>query len=247
MTSDGAITRLWPDPDGEPLDRAALAALYGRTEQPSLRVNFVTGIDGAVELEGHSAGLSSEPDKQVFSVLRMLCDALVVGAGTLRQENYGAVRLDEHRRAWRRAHGLAEHPVLVVVSRSLNLDPAQGAFADAPVRPLVLTDRRAVAPAGLDEVADVIRAGATGIDFAAAVGELHRRGLRQLLCEGGPHLFGSLTAADVVDEVCLTVSPLLTGPGAGRITAGPTCPPRGMVLRHVLAAQSALLLRYARD
>jgi riboflavin biosynthesis pyrimidine reductase len=244
MSDQVPIVRLWPDPSDEPLDLDGLAALYGRPTEPSLRMNFVTSIDGAVEIQGHSAGLSGEPDKRVFGVLRMLCDALLVGAGTLRQEQYDAVRLDERRRAWRRAHGLAEYPTLVVVSQSLDLDPRQGAFANAPVRPLVLTDSREPVPDGLAAVAEVIRMGEAGVDFARALPELRRRGLRHLLCEGGPHLFGSLTAAGVVDEMCLTVSPLLAGPGAGRITAGPPSPPRGMTLRHVLAAGDMLLLRY---
>lgn len=244
MSDQVPIVRLWPDPSDEPLDFDRLAALYGRPAEPSLRMNFVTSIDGAVEIQGHSEGLSGEPDKRVFGVLRMLCDALLVGAGTLRQEQYDAVRLDERRRAWRRANGLAEYPTLVVVSQSLDLDPRQGAFSNAPVRPLVLTSSQEPVPDGLAAVAEVIRMGEDGVDFATALPELRRRGLRHLLCEGGPHLFGSLTAAGVVDEMCLTVSPLLTGPGAGRITAGPPSPPRGMTLRHVLAAGDMLLLRY---
>jgi riboflavin biosynthesis pyrimidine reductase len=247
MTAEPAITRLWPGPGGVPLDDRDLADLYRRGGRPSLRVNFVSSVDGAVALEGYSAGLSGAADKRVFGILRMLCDALVVGAGTLRHEGYGAVRLDERRRAWRRRHGLPEFPTLVVVSGSLDLDPAQAAFAEAPVRPLVLTHRAATAPAGLAAVAEVLRVGERAVDLPAALAELRRRGHRQLLCEGGPCLFGSLTAADLVDEVCLTMSPLLAGPGAGRITAGPPSPPRGMAVRHVLAAaDGALLLRYAR-
>ncbi|HEX5543090.1 MAG TPA: pyrimidine reductase family protein [Micromonospora sp.] len=229
------------------MDTEALIKLYDRTEDPSLRVNFVTSIDGAVELDGYSAGLSNEPDKRVFGMLRMLCDALVVGAGTLRQEQYRALRLDERRRAWRREQGLAEFPTLVVVSRSLDLDPAQAAFADAPVRPLVLTHTAASVPAELAKVTDVIRAGDTDVDLRLALAELRARGYRQLLSEGGPYLFGSLTSADLVDEVCLTVSPLLAGAGAGRITAGPPSAPRHLPLRHVLAAEGMLMLRYGRD
>lgn len=247
MSTQPTIRRVWPAPVDGPLDDERLADLYGRPGPAHLRVNFVTGLDGAVELDGHSAGLSGEPDKRVFGVLRMLCDALVVGAGTLRQEQYNALRLDERRRAWRRAHGLAEYPTLVVVSRSLTLDPAQAAFTDAPVRPLVLTSERANAPAGLTDVADLLRHGTDKVDLAGGLAALHARGLRHLLCEGGPHLFGALTAAGLVDELCLTVSPLLTGPGAGRITAGPSCPPLGMTLRHVLAADDgALILRHTR-
>ncbi|WDZ87670.1 pyrimidine reductase family protein [Micromonospora cathayae] len=242
------IHRAWPGPTSGPLDDAALTALYRRHDRPRLRVNFVTSIDGAVTVDGYSAGLSGEPDKRVFGVLRMLCDALVVAAGTLRHEGYRAVRLDPARRAWRREHGLAEYPTLVVVSGSLRLDPAQAAFADAPVRPVVLTRADATAPAGLAEVADLVRCGDDRVDLAAGLAELRRRGLGQLLCEGGPRLFGALTTAGLVDEVCLTVAPLLAGPGADRITAGPVGPPRDLPLRHVLtAADGVLMLRHARD
>ncbi|RLP95313.1 pyrimidine reductase family protein [Micromonospora sp. BL4] len=247
MTVGIPIRRLWPEPSDLPLDDATLTALYGRADQPRLRVNFVASLDGAVTVDGYSAGLSGEPDKRVFSLLRMLCDALVVAAGTLRHEGYRAVRLDERRRAWRREHGLAEYPTLVVVSGSLDLDPAQAAFADAPVRPVVLTHAGVDPPPGLADVADVLRCGTDRVDLAAGLDELHRRGLTQLLCEGGPHLLGALTAADLVDELCLTVAPLLAGPGPGRITAGDATPPRQLPLRHVLAADDGvLLLRHAR-
>lgn len=247
MTVGIPIRRLWPDPSVEPLDDAALTALYGRADQPRLRVNFVSSLDGAVTVDGFSAGLSGEPDKRVFGLLRMVCDALVVAAGTLRHEGYRAVRLDEGRRAWRRANGLAAYPTLVVVSGTLDLDPAQAAFADAPVRPIVLTHSDAEPPPGLTDVADVLRCGTGRVDLAAALAELHGRGLTQLLCEGGPRLLGALTAADLVDELCLTVAPLLAGPGPGRITAGDATPARPLPLRHVLAADDGvLLLRHAR-
>ncbi|MFD0818469.1 dihydrofolate reductase family protein, partial [Micromonospora zhanjiangensis] len=159
MSAVGTIRRLWPDPDTEPADTAALARLYGRADRPRVRMNFVTSVDGAVEVDGYSAGLSGPADKQVFGVLRMLCDALMVGAGTLRQEGYGAIRLDPDRRAWRRDHGLAETPTVVMVSAALALDPDAAMFTEAPVRPVVITHRRAVAPPGLDRVADVLRHG----------------------------------------------------------------------------------------
>ncbi|MFI1195614.1 pyrimidine reductase family protein [Micromonospora sp. NPDC020750] len=248
MNVASPISRLWPAPSPSPLDDAELTALYGRAAGPRLRVNFVTSVDGAVTVDGYSAGLSGEPDKRVFGLLRMLCDGLLVAAGTLRHEDYGAVRLSGPRRAWRRARGLAEYPTLVVVSGSLALDPAQAAFADAPVRPVVLTHAAATAPPGLAEVAELVRCGTDRVDLAAGLAELRRRGLGQLLCEGGPHLFGALTAADLVDEVCLTVAPLLAGAGPGRITAGNPGPHRELPLRHVLAAaDGALMLRYARD
>jgi riboflavin biosynthesis pyrimidine reductase len=241
------IARLWPHADPRPLDDEALATAYEVTG-PGVRVNFVTSVDGAVELDGVSAGLSGPADKRVFAILRMLCDALVVGAGTVRREGYHAVRLNEWRRDWRTRRGLPAYPTLVIVSRSLDLDPAQDAFAGAPVRPVVLTC--AAAPAdgrrALSAVADVLTFGDVDVDLPAAVDALRDRGLAHVLSEGGPQLLGALTAADLVDELCLTVSPLLAGPGAGRITAGPASAARPLRLRHALAAGDMLLLRYAR-
>jgi riboflavin biosynthesis pyrimidine reductase len=244
----GRVQRLWPDPDPRPLDAAALAGCYPRTDGPTLRMNFVTSIDGAVTLDDRSEGLSGPGDKAVFGALRMVCDALVVAAGTVRTEGYRGLRLDGARREWRTARGLPPYPLMVVVSGALDLDPAQGVFADAPVRPLVVTHAAAPADrrAAIGAVAEVLTVGTDAVDLTAMVAQLHARGATQLLSEGGPRLFGALTAAGLVDEVCLTVSPLLAGAGAGRITAGPPGPPRAMTLRHVLSADGALMLRYAR-
>jgi riboflavin biosynthesis pyrimidine reductase len=239
--------RIWPDPNPTPLDEAALSALYEQPG-PGLRMNFVTSVDGAVEIEGRSAGLGNPADKLIFGLLRQYPDGLLVGAGTVRVEGYNAVRLDEPRRAWRSARGLDPYPRLIVISRRLDLDPTYKAFTEAPRRPVILTSRAAPPDrmTGLSAVADVLAHGDDQVDLRAAVADLRERGIGTILCEGGPHLFGSLTAADLVDEVCLTVSPLLAGPGAGRITAGPPSPVRDLALAHVLCADDALLLRYAR-
>jgi riboflavin biosynthesis pyrimidine reductase len=228
-----------------PTDPAALVALYPRNPGPTLRVNFIASLDGAVTVDGLSAGLQGPGDKEVFDSLRMVCDALVVAAGTLRQENYDALRLTPAARRWRRQQGLPEFPLLVIVSRSLNFDLGQLAFADAPIPPVVL------APAGapaewLAGAAEVIAVGDGEVDLAAGVAALAARGATQLLCEGGPALFGSLVAADLVTELCLTVSPLLVGGGPGRITTGTPSPPREMTLRHALTRGDMLFLRYAR-
>jgi riboflavin biosynthesis pyrimidine reductase len=169
-----------------------------------------------------------------------------VAAGTIRAENYDALRLTPAARAWRRARGLPEFPLMVVVSGSLEFDLDQAIFADAPVRPIVLTHRSA--PAGrVAPVADVIAVGDRAVDLAAGVAALHARGATQLLCEGGPGLFGALVAADLVTEMCLTVSPLLVGGGPGRIATGAPGGARGMSLRHVLTREDMLFLRYARQ
>jgi riboflavin biosynthesis pyrimidine reductase len=209
----------------------------------------VVSLDGAVNVGGVTAGLSSRQDQRVMGLLRMQCDALLLGAGTLRVEGYAPVLLNPRRRSWRTERGLPAHPTLVVVSGSLRLDPARPVFAEAAIRPIVLTHANAPASrrAALATTAEVVTAGEQAVDLATAVAWLHRRGFRQILCEGGPHLLGGLVAADLVDELCLTVSPSLAGAGAGRIVAGPASPVRRMSLRQVLAAGDHLLLRYLRE
>jgi riboflavin biosynthesis pyrimidine reductase len=241
---------IWPRHGPEPIGYDELIELYEpEPGKPLLRVNFVTSVDGAVEIDGYSAGLGSPADKQVFGLLRMYADALMVGAGTLRRERYHAVKLDQARRQWRDWRGLDPYPRLVVVSARLDLDPASPALAEAPVRPIILT--HAGSPpqrrAALSAVADVQIHGDTEVDLAAAIAALHEQGMAHVLCEGGPHLLGALTAADQVNELCLTVAPLLTGAGAGRITAGPASALRGLALAHVLVDDDVLLLRYVRD
>lgn len=231
-------------------DDDLLAAYATEPDRAWLRVNFVTSVDGAVSAaDGYSAGISDPADKRVFGLLRMTCDALMVGAGTLRHEGYGAMRLGERREDWRRARGMPENPLLVIVSGSCDLDPESEVFTDAPVRPFVITtssappERRAPVAA----VAHVLAFGDTSVDLAGALDVLRRSGFAQVLCEGGPHLLGTLTEADLVDEMCLTIAPALVGPGPGRITAGPATPvPRSLRLRHALAADDLLLLRYTR-
>ncbi|MFF5226853.1 pyrimidine reductase family protein [Dactylosporangium sp. NPDC000521] len=238
------MQQLYPHPGD--VDQATLIDLYAPPPEPSVRVNFVASLDGAGTLDGRSAGLSGVEDKRVFGILRMRCDALLVGAGTVRDEGYRALRLDEERRRWRLEHGLSEYPTLVIVSGRGDLDPAQPALADAPVKPVVVTRNRTDTE-HLEPVANVLRAGDDHVDLVAALGRLRADGYAQILSEGGPRLFGSLTAAGLVDELCLTVSPLLTGPGAGRITAGPLAPtPEHLTLRHALLADGQLLLRYGR-
>lgn len=226
----------------ESLDDQALSDLYPWPDHPWLRVNFVSSLDGAATVGGLSKPLSSPADKRVFRMLRMTCDALLVGAATFRAENYRPLTLDEPRRAWRQDQSLAEYPTLVVVSASLDLDPAHPALAQAPVRPLVLaiSDRHNRA---LGSVAEVVRAE----DLAHGLAQLRERGLAHLLCEGGPHLFGALSRADLVDELCLTLSPQLAGGGPVRIIEGEPHRPHPMKLSHVLAADDGtVLLRHER-
>jgi riboflavin biosynthesis pyrimidine reductase len=216
-----------------------------------LRINFVASADGGVTVAERSGGLSNPADKRVFALLRDLADAVLVGAGTARTEGYGAERYAADRRRRRVELGRAELPVIAVISGSLDLDPTSRLFtrAEPTARTVVITCRAApeARRLALAEVADLLVAGDERVDLAAAVAGLADRGLTRVLCEGGPTLFGALLAAGLVDELCLTVSPLLTGPGTGRIVAGQLVDgaPFPLTLVHLLEEDGALLHRYA--
>ncbi|HLV55026.1 MAG TPA: pyrimidine reductase family protein [Actinotalea caeni] len=215
--------------------------------RPHLRVSFVSSLDGAAWLDGRSGPLNDEWDQQVFATLRRLSDAVLVGAGTVRIEGYDGLTLDEESQRWRVEHGLPPHVRLAIVSHALDLDPTAAVFTEAPVRPLVVT--HATAPAArreaLAQVADVLVHGERSVDLPAAVADLAARGMPQVLCEGGPTLLGALVAADAVDELDLTISPVLVSGTAARIAHGPQrLVPMRMV--HALPGGPMLFLRYVR-
>jgi riboflavin biosynthesis pyrimidine reductase len=241
------IDSLFPLPASE-LSDDDISALYAREDRsdPWLRINFVSSVDGAATVDGVSGGLGGDADRRVFDILRELCDVVIVGAGTVRGEGYGPMVLPAGSVDRRVSRGLPPHPVFAIVSNRLDLDPASRIFTEAPVRPIVVTtdaaprDRRHA----LTAVADVVIAGDSHLDPTIFVSFLAERGLTQQHCEGGPSLFGTLLAAGVVDELCLTVSPQLVAGDAKRITAGALGSPRALTLGHVLVSGETLLLRY---
>jgi riboflavin biosynthesis pyrimidine reductase len=245
----GAMRALLPEAAGE----ADLHQHYARhwLETGGVRANFISSVDGAVTVAGLSRGLQTPGDNRVFAVLRDLADAVLVGAGTARLEGYAVVELSARRRAIRRRFGLDEALPTAVVSHSLQLDPDTALFAADGPRTIVVT--RAAADqstrAQLEAVADVLVCGDEIVDLGAARLALAERGLTRLLCEGGPTLFADLAQGGLVDELCLTVSPQLAGPGAGRITAGPSWPldmagRKPLRLEGLLEEDEALFCRY---
>ncbi|MCU1420988.1 MAG: pyrimidine reductase family protein [Microbacteriaceae bacterium] len=233
------IDRLWPDP----LDEVSDEELVARPEGPWLRVNFISSVDGAATVGGVSGGLGNDADKRSFELLRRVSDAVLVGAGTVRSEGYTALRVSDESVAWRVEHGMPPHPVFVIVSGRLDLDPASPIFTDAPVTPIIVTKAGRDASA-FDGLADVIVAGEESIDLRVALDALRDRKLDVVLNEGGPSLFGSLLAAGLVDELRLTVSPLVVAGDSPRITSGPLATPAHARLDQVFTADGALLLSY---
>jgi riboflavin biosynthesis pyrimidine reductase len=181
--------------------------------------------------------------------LRVLCDVLLVGAGTIRAEGYGPIRLTDEQQQRRVAAGQQPLPRLGVLTGSLDVDLGGPVFTRATTRPLLLTTERA--PQGrreeAAEVADVVVAGDSSVDLRTAVDTLAHRGLPRVLSEGGPHVLAQLFAADLVDELCLAVAPVITAGEELRITAGPPLEvPKKLELRQVLEEDDYLFLRYGR-
>jgi len=233
----------------------ALAA-SGSSSRPYVMLNMVSTADGHATLDGRSGPLSGPADRALFHALRLAVDAVMAGAATVRVERYGRIVPDASRRQTRIARGLSEEPLACIVSGRLALEGGIPLLAEPAARVVVLTPSSASLPASAAQV-DYIRAERDGqLDLSAALAELRARfGVRTLLCEGGPHLNAQLLAAGVVDELFLSLSPLLAGgdldrnpaqPEALRILAGPSfSPPIALELRGVLEHDSGLFLRYS--
>jgi riboflavin biosynthesis pyrimidine reductase len=211
-------------------DDAEIERLYAYPDgdRTWVRSNFVATLDGAAHAaDGRSGSLGGDIDTHVFGILRSLADVVVVGAGTARAEGYGP----------------AEVPI-AVVSRSLDVPEA----LLVPGQLVITTaDAPAVELSRLGSVVDVIAAGTGEIDWPAALRSLADRGLRKVLCEGGPSLHGDLVALDLVDELCLTIAPVLSAGDAPRIAHGPSAVDRPMSLGHTFDVDGVLLTRWVRD
>ncbi|MGB7362291.1 MAG: pyrimidine reductase family protein [Rhodococcus sp. (in: high G+C Gram-positive bacteria)] len=217
---------------------------------PWIRVNFVASIDGAVSMDGLSEGLGTPADKAVFSALRGLADAVLVGSGTVRSENYGGATVSDEVRAARISRGQTPVPSIVVVTGSANVDPTAKVVTDAEIPPIVLT----TADAPEDKVRALIDAGVTvhradgDLTGAAVTDLLSGLDFRRVLCEGGPGLFGSLLADDSVDELCITTSPTAAAGSAGRIATSENAVGRAMTPGHILLDDDGtILVRWVRS
>ncbi|MGW1201123.1 pyrimidine reductase family protein [Streptomyces sp. NPDC002536] len=257
------MRRLFPSPlspadlDEREWGLDELADFYAYPDAPPaqgrawLRANMVSSLDGAAHHEGRSQPLSSDADMRIFGTLRGLADAVVVGAETVRQEGYRPARAREAFAARRAALGQGPAPVIAVVSAGLGLDFSLPLFTSPLVPTIVLTgaeapaDRVAAARAAGAEV--VVAGEGRGVDPALVPGALAERGLTRLLTEGGPRLLGQFAAAGVLDEMCLSLAPMMAAGSAPRIAAGPRLEvPERFALGSILEEDGFLFTRYTR-
>lgn len=233
-------------PGGVALDPLEVQAFSqrGHDGRPWVIANFVATIDGATVVDGGSSAINDPDDKAMFAALRALPDFIVVGAGTVRAENYRPVTLDEAGREERSRAGRDPTPHLVVVTRSLDLDPQARVFADPDHRVTILTGPDAPDERFrmLSDVAEVVQLRATGV--ADIANYLRMAGV--ILCEGGPSLMGQFVAAGLIDEMNLTVAPLLVAGDSPRLAHGRDTSLNEMRLDRVLYGDRSLFLRYVR-
>ena len=215
-------------------------------DRPWVMLNMIASIDGATTVDGTSTALGDGDDRAVFQALRAVPDVILVGAGTVRAEDYGPVALDEERRARRETQGRASVPLLAIVTGRLNLDHEAKVFSNSEYRPMVITgtDANPATLALLGDAAEVVIL--DEVTPEAILGQLGAASV--ILCEGGPTLGGQFVVSGLVDEINVTVSPLLVSGDSTRIAHGEEAdPPLGMRLDRVLVGERSLFLRYLRS
>ncbi len=232
---------------GTQIDSLALDAQVPR-ERPYTVVNFVSTADGQVTFEGRSGPIGDDGDRALFHALRERVDAVLAGTGTLRAEHYGRILGRPERRQRRLSAGRSAEPLACVITRTGSLPLEIPLFAEPEAEIVVFSP----APIELAGVAATIRAERYDDTGERPLAQVMRRlreryGVRTLLCEGGPSLFASLLAEELVDELFLTLAPKLTGGSEGpTLATGPSLPElKPLRLRWLLERDGSLYLRYA--
>jgi riboflavin biosynthesis pyrimidine reductase len=221
-----------------------------------VRANIVLTLDGGASFNGKTRPISDATDLWLLNQIRGYADVLVVGSGTVRAERYGPVRLTDEQREHRAAAGYAgTPPPIAIVSARGALERDLPVFSQAGARPLLITvERSRLQAEALADVADLVIAGDERVDPVLLLAELAARGLRRVLCEGGPTLLAGFVERDLVDDMCLSLAPRFAGPqpvdAVGRpgqpLAAGAMSQPTTLSLRHVLTNDGMLYLRYTR-
>jgi riboflavin-specific deaminase-like protein len=242
------VRRLLPDPGPTSVDEQ----LDGyrpweeeRGERPFVAINFVATVDGRATIDGVSGPIGSEQDTRMLAGLRTRFDAVMIGAGTMRAERYGRLVSSQEKRERRERLGLPHDPLMVIVSGRLDLPWDAPLFTEGG-RVLLFTAAADAEPPPTEASVRVIRHEGS-VDLAKALAQLrHERGIRALLCEGGPRLHAELQAAEAVDDLFLTTAPKLAGGGSPRIVEGDLPGVADLELAWLLEDEGELFARYRR-
>ncbi|QRY43761.1 pyrimidine reductase family protein [Mycolicibacterium boenickei] len=255
MSDDTAGTNLTVLGNVDKIADGQLAQYYAYPDDLQrcwVRGNMISSLDGGATEDGKSGGLGGPGDRAVFNLMRHAADVILMGAATVRIENYSGVQLSVAQRQERQRRGQAEVPPIAVITASAELDHDSKFFTRTEVAPLILTATETVSDARhrlgtLAEVLDASGADPTRVDPAVALRILADRKLFRVLTEGGPSLLSLLIENDLLDELCLTVAPILLGGVARRIATGPGQAHTRMRPSHLLTDDEGYLYtRYVR-
>lgn len=233
---------------GADLNDDQVAAAYPWPDQgPWVRAMMVTSLDGAAAgPDGLSGSISSPADRLVFNAVRRFADSVLVGSGTLRAEKYTPMRAKPEDAAAREANGQLAAPVLTIVSGTLNLPWELPMWVESSVRPIVITQEGADSArlALARDHAEVLVL--TEVTPPAIVAALSNRGLRRIVCEGGPRLLNDFVRSGRIDELDITISPTMAGSASS-----PATPLLESVaafeLTSVLTRDNYLMARYLKE
>jgi riboflavin-specific deaminase-like protein len=216
-----------------------------------------TLLSCGVSLDGYLAGasdqrllLSNAADLDRVDAVRAGCDAILVGAATVRKDNPRLLVRGRARREERVARGLPASPTKVTLTAGAALDPCARFFCAGDTEKLVYCESSAVdrARERLGSVATVIDAGQP-LDLRRLSEDLHDRGVRRLMVEGGGTVHTQFLTADLADELHLVVAPFFVGDSRARRFVGdgrfPWHPDRRATLAEVRRIDDVVLLRYA--
>jgi riboflavin-specific deaminase-like protein len=243
------VRRLIPEPGETTVDEQLDGYCpweQAHDDRPFVATNFAATVDGRATIGGVSGPIGSEADTAMLAGLRTRFDAVMIGAGTMRAERYGRVVANQETRERRERIGLPHDPLMVIVSGRLDLPWEAPLFTAGGGRVLVFTASEAEPPETATSLHVVRHEGS--VDVALAMRQLREeRGVRALLCEGGPRLHSQLWAAELIDELFLTIAPKLTGADAPRILEGEALPVASeLELAWLLEQNGELFARYRR-
>jgi riboflavin biosynthesis pyrimidine reductase len=219
-------------------------ATDGAATRPRVVAVMIASVDGRTAVKGRSVGLGHPADRDLLRELRAAVDAILVGTGTLRAERYANL-LDDDQRAQRVAAGLEPEPIVATIARRLDVPHDIPLLAEPTARVQVYAEVEGEVPSQGAWVA-VHRFEPGQLTIPAVLEHLRtERGARAILCEGGPTLLREIVAADCVDDLLLTVAPMLVAGDAATVLHGPPLdPPTGLSLRSIHRAGDHLFLHY---